>query len=187
MKKLLAPVLALTAAASPALAADGPFVSLHNTNFVVLISFLLFIAIVMYFGVPKMITDQLDKRSQVIKAELEEARALREEAQALLASYERKQKEVQAQAERIIANARAESAAAAEAAKEEIKTSVARRLASAEEQIASARAGALREVKDSAVTLAMAAAREVIAGQMDARSGGALIDDAITTVEAKMH
>lgn len=187
MKKTLT-AAALTLAASPAFAAgDAPFFSLHNTNFVVLIAFIIFIGVLVYFGVPKMITSMLDKRAATIKAELEEARALREEAQALLASYERKQKDVQTQAERIVANARAEAAAAADAAKEEIKTSVARRLAGAEEQIAGARAAAIREVKDSAVSLAMAAAREVITGQMDAKSGGALIDSAIETVEQKLH
>ena len=90
---LLPALLALTS--SPALAAEGPFFSLKNTDFVVLVSFLIFIGILFYFKVPAMIGGLLDKRAATIKSELEEARALREEAQTLLASYERKQKEVQ--------------------------------------------------------------------------------------------
>jgi len=96
-------------AASPALAASGPFFSLGNTDFVVLLGFLLFIGVLFYFKVPSLIGAQLDKRADGIKSELDEARALREEAQALLASYERKQKEVQEQADRIILHAKQEA------------------------------------------------------------------------------
>ena len=94
------------AAASPALAADYPFVSLRNTDFVVLIAFLIFIGILVYYKVPAMVGGLLDKRAMNIRAELDEAKALREEAMALLASYERKQKDVQAQADRIVAAAK---------------------------------------------------------------------------------
>ena len=88
MRNILA--LVLTASfASPALAASGPFFSLKNTDFVVTIAFLVFIAVLFYFKVPSMIGGALDKRSEGIKSDLEEARKLREEAQALLASYER--------------------------------------------------------------------------------------------------
>ena len=96
--KYLAATL-MTVAASPAFAATGPFISLRNTNFVVLLAFLLFIGILMYYKVPAKIGEMLDKRSASIKSELNEARALREEAQSLLASYERKKKEVQEQAD----------------------------------------------------------------------------------------
>ena len=100
-------------AASPALAATGPFFSLHNTDFVVLLAFILFIAVLFYFKVPSMLGSMLDKRAEGIKTELDEARALREEAQTLLASYERKQKEVQDQADRIVTAAREEAEVAA--------------------------------------------------------------------------
>ena len=85
--------------------------SLQNTNFVVLVAFILFIAVLFYFKVPGMIGAMLDKRADGIRTELEEARALREEAQTLLASYERKQKEVQEQADRIVAAAKEEARA----------------------------------------------------------------------------
>ena len=114
--------------ASPALAASGPFFSLYNTNFVVTIAFVCFVSVVLYLGVPKMLAKMLDARADGIRAELEEARSLREEAKALLASYEKKQTEVQAQADRILEAARVEAAAAAEQAKADIVTSVARRL-----------------------------------------------------------
>lgn len=174
-------------AASPALAASGPFVSLHNTNFVVLIAFLIFIGILIYFKVPGAVGGMLDKRADSITAELQEARALREEAQSLLASYERKQKEVQEQADRIVAAAKDEATQAAQAAKDDIAKSITRRLAAAEDQIASAQSAAVKEVRDQAIAVAIGAAKDVIAKQMDAKSAGALIDDSIAAVGEKLH
>ena len=180
-------VILFTLMASPALAASGPFFSLYNTNFVVTIAFVCFVSVVLYLGVPKMLAKMLDARADGIRAELEEARSLREEAKALLASYEKKQTEVQAQADRILEAARAEAAAAAEQAKADIVTSVARRLVAAEEQIASAEAAAVKEVRDQAIVVAVGAARDIIASQMTAADGNSLIDDAIAQVGAKLH
>jgi F-type H+-transporting ATPase subunit b len=98
---------------SPAWAASGPFVSLKNTNFIVLLSFLLFIGVLIYLKVPAMMGKLLDQRAEGIQADLDQARLLREEAQGILAEYERKQKEVQEQADRIVEAARAEAASAA--------------------------------------------------------------------------
>ena len=180
-------VILFTLMASPALAASGPFFSLYNTNFVVTIAFVCFVSVVLYLGVPKMLAKMLDARADGIRAELEEARSLREEAKALLASYEKKQTEVQAQADRILEAARVEAAAAAEQAKAVIVTSVARRLVAAEEQIASAEAAAVKEVRDQAIVVAVGAARDIIASQMTAADGNSLIDDAIAQVGAKLH
>ena len=180
-------VILFTMMASPALAASGPFFSLYNTNFVVTIAFVCFVSVVLYLGVPKMLAKMLDARADGIRAELEEARSLREEAKALLASYEKKQTEVQAQADRILEAARVEAAAAAEQAKADIVTSVARRLVAAEEQIASAEAAAVKEVRDQAIVVAVGAARDIIASQMTAADGNSLIDDAIAQVGAKLH
>lgn len=179
--------LAAVLMASPAFAASGPFFSLGNTDFVVLLAFILFIAILIYFGVPGMLGGMLDKRADQIRSELDEAKSLREEAQALLASYERKQAEVQAQADRIVATAKSEASDAAEQAKIDLEASIARRLAAAEDQIASAEAGAVKEVRNKAVSIAVEAAREVIASQMKAADANKMIDDAIETVEQKLH
>lgn len=187
MRKLILIPALLALTTSPALAAEGPFFSLKNSDFVVLISFLIFVGILFYFKVPALVNGLLDKRAAMIKAELEEARALREEAQTLLASYERKQKEVQEQAERIIAQARDEATAVAAQAKEDLKKSIARRIASAEDQIASAEAAAIKEVRDRAVVIAIGAARDVIAKQMTAADAGKMIDDGIAIVDAKLH
>ncbi|MBU2888954.1 F0F1 ATP synthase subunit B [Celeribacter halophilus] len=185
MKKLSL-LLALTVA-SPAFAASGPFFSLKNTNFVVLLGFLVFIGILIWKKVPAMIGGMLDQRAEGIKAELDEARTLREEAQSILASYERKQREVQEQADAIVAQAKKDSEAAAAKAKEDLKSSIARRVAAAEEQISAAEAAAIREVRDTAVDVAIAAASDVIAKKMSAAEANDLIDNAIADVSAKLH
>jgi F-type H+-transporting ATPase subunit b len=173
--------------ASPALAASGPFFSLGNTNFVVLLGFIAFVALLVYLKVPGKLTGMLDARAVAIKAEIDEARALREEAKSILATYERRQKEVQEQAERIVSSARDEALAAAKQAKEELKRSIARRLAAATDQIASAEAAAIRQVREQAVTVAIAAAGDVLSKQMTADAASASIDAAIDQVETRMH
>ena len=80
---------------NPVFAASGPFISLSNTNFVVLLAFLLFVGLLIYLKVPGKLNGMLDERAKGIQSELDEARSLREEAQSILAEYERKQKEVQ--------------------------------------------------------------------------------------------
>lgn len=186
MKKLLLLAPAVLAAA-PAQAATGPFFSLGNTDFVVLIAFILFLAVLVYFKVPGMLGKLLDKRATDIQSELDEARKLREEAQALLASYERKSRETQDQADRIVAHAKAEAEQAAVQAREDLKVSIERRLQAAESQIASAEASAIKEVRDRAAAVAIAAARDVVAEQMSAEDRNRLIDDSIATVGAKLH
>lgn len=174
-------------AGSPALAATGPFFTLRNTDFVVTVSFLLFVAVILYFKVPALLGGLLDKRAKGIKADLDAARALHDEARSVLASYERKQKEMQEQADLIVATARREALAAAEQAKVDLRASIARRLQAAEDQIASAEASAVRAVRDQAVSVAVAAAGDLIARQMTATDKGGLIDAAIRDVEAKLH
>lgn len=185
MKKLILSLSLL--AATPAMAASGPFFSLYNTNFVVLIAFLVFVGIILKFKVPAKLGGMLDARAVQIKAELDEAKALREEARALLSSYEKKHKEVQEQSERIVAAAKEEALAAAVQAKADLQQSIARRLAAAQDQIASAESAAIRQVRERAVQVAVAAAGEVLAKQSNAASAAASIDAAIGQVEAKFH
>lgn len=181
--------LALFLLASPAMAetAEGPFFSLHNAEFVVTVAFILFIGVVIYAGVPKLLGRLLDDRSKLIANDLLEARMLRDEARALLASYETKQAEVAAQSARIIAAARQEAQAAAVQAKADLAASIARRLAAAEEQIESAVKSAERAVRDQAISVSIAVAGDVLAKQMTADTAKASIDAAITQVAAKLH
>lgn len=185
MKKL---IVLFALMAGPALAeTEEAFFSLRSTEFIVLIAFLLFVGILLWQKVPAKIGAMLDGRAAQIKSDLDEAKSLREEAKALLASYEVKQKEVQEQSKRIIASAKEEAEAAATQAKADLKASIARRLAAAEDQIASAEAAALRQVRESAISVAVAAAAEVLAKQTTAETAASSIDAAIATVETKFH
>lgn len=179
--------IAALLAASPAFAASGPFFSLRNTDFIVLLAFLLFVGIVVYFKVPSIVGNLLDKRADQIRADLAEAKKLREEAQELYASYERRQREVKAQAEEIVANAKREAESNAAKAKEDLKTSIARRMQAAEDQIASAESDAVRAVRDQAVSAAVAAASELLAKQGSPAQRSAEIDKAIEDVATRMH
>jgi len=180
--------LAFVLFASPALAAGGkPFFSLANTDFVVTIAFLLFVGVLFYYDVPGKLGGLLDKRAADIQSELDEARRLREEAQTVLASYERKALEVEEQAKQIVEHAKTEAREAAEQAKLDIQASIARRLQGAEDRIASAEAAALRDVRDRATDIAVAAAAEILSKQMTDAQNASLIDDAIATVDAKLH
>lgn len=179
--------VAAAAASTPAAAAGDSFFSLANTDFIVLLAFLLFIGVLVYFKVPTLLGGMLDRRAERIASDLDEARTLKEEAQALLASYERKHKEVTAQAEKIVAQAKTEAEAASERAKEDLRASVERRLAAAEDQIAQAESRAVRDVRDRAIAVASAAARQVVSAKMTAEAASASIDRAIETVDAKLH
>lgn len=160
---------------------------LYDSNVVVAIGLILFFAIILYYGAHKTILGALDARADRIRAELEEARKLREEAQATFAEFERKQKEVAAQVEDIVRHAKDEAEASAAKARADLKASIERRLAAAGEQIAQAEQSAVREVRDRAVEVAVAAASRVIAERMGDDTGSALIDDAITTVGARLN
>ncbi len=160
---------------------------LNDTDIVVAIAFVIFVGILLYFGVPKIIGKMLDDRADKIKEEINEARELREEAQSLLASFERKQKEVQGQADKIVETAKAEAEAASAKAQEDLQASIARRMAAAEDQIASAEASAVQEVRDKAVLVAVAAASDVIQKNLKAADQGSLIDQAISEVGTKLH
>ncbi|WCR09425.1 F0F1 ATP synthase subunit B [Paracoccus stylophorae] len=185
--KRLAAIALLSLSAGPAVAATGPFFSLHNTNFIVLLAFLLFCGIIVYYKVPTILGGMLDKRAEGIRKDLDEARRLREEAQEIYASYERRQRDVKTQADEIVANAKREAEAQAAKAQDDLKISIERRLKGAEEQIASAEKDAVRAVRDRAVRTAIAAASEILAAQVQAGKRSAGIDDAIEEVSRRLN
>ena len=185
------PIIAAIAtfAASPAFAAGKGYglISLRNTDFVVTVSLIIFIGVLLYFKVPGLLGGMLDKRADGIQSELDEARALREEAQSVLAEFERKARDAEDQASRIVAAAREEAERAAETAKADLAAAVARRLEAAEGQIASAEAKAVKEVRDRAIAVAVATAQEVVAEQMTPDAASALIDSSIAEVGARLN
>lgn len=159
----------------------------NDSTFVVGLSFFLFLGLLGYLGVHKFLARALDDRADRIRDELDEVRRLREDAQATFAEFERKQREVQGQADEIVAHAKAEAEQAAKVAMADLAASIERRLKGADEQIAMAEANAVREVRDRAVQVAVAAAAEVMAARLTADKADALVDDAIKNVGEKLH
>ena len=159
----------------------------HDSHFVVAVAFVLFVVLLGVLGVHKLLAGMLDQRADRIRSELDEARRLREEAQATFADFERRSREVQGQADEIVAHAKAEAERAAEIAKADLAASIERRLKAADEQIGMAEASAIREVKDKAVQVAIAAAAEVMAARMTTEKANTLIDDSIKAVGDRLH
>lgn len=150
------------------------------------VSLVIFCGIMVYFGVPKMITKMLDDKIAKINEDLDEAKRLREEAQSMLAEYERKRKEAESEAEEIVTAAEEEAKRLAEEANEALEDLIARRTKSVEEKIAQAEAQALAEVRARSADVAVEAARLILAEQMDDK-GDALITQSIKDVAAKLN
>jgi F-type H+-transporting ATPase subunit b len=128
----------------------------------VAIAFLCFLGLLVYLGAHRKIIEGIDRRQGRIKSELEQARRLRDEAQALLGEFERKARDAETEAQAIIAGARAEAERLATEAKSRAEDFVARRTKMAETKIAQAEAQALAEVRSAAADAAVAAAEKIL-------------------------
>jgi len=128
----------------------------------VAICFVCFVGILLYMGAHSKLIGALDRRQVRIKAELDEASRLREEAQALLAEFERKGRAAESEAEAIVASAKAEAERLAVEAKQRMQEFVARRTKMAEAKIAQAETQALAEVRSAAADAAVAAAEKIL-------------------------
>ena len=153
----------------------------------VLIAFVLVIGVFARAGVHKMILAGLDKRAQKIADEINEARKLREEAQELLASYQRRQREAEEEAAAIIEQAKKDAKRLAVEARSKIEEQTERRTKAAEEKIARAEAQAISEVRGQTADLAIEAARVIIRDRMDAGAQGPFIDKAISGLRDKLN
>lgn len=188
MKRFFSALTVAALTGGPALAAgDEAFFTLRSTEFVVTIAFLIFVGILIWFRAHGHIATALDSRADGIRAELESARKLHDDAKAILAGYDKKHEEMKAQSALIVETARREASDAAEQAKKDLQTSIARRLQAAADQIASAEAAAVREVRNSAIGVAVAAAGDMLAKQMTAADHARLADASIDEVAAKLH
>lgn len=159
---------------------------MFGEEFWVALAFVIFAAAV-YRPVGRMISAALDARGAKIREELDEAVRLREEAQALLAQYERQQSEAAAEAEQILAHAGDEAARQAKHTAEALEAALERRKQQAMDRIARAEEEALAEVRGAAVDIAVGATRKLLAGRLDAKRRAALIDEAIAELDKQLH
>jgi F-type H+-transporting ATPase subunit b len=160
---------------------------IKEPEFWVAVAFVLFIGVLIYVGAHKKITEALDHRSARIKAELDEARRLREEAAKLLADYQSKQNEAEREAEAIVAEAKAEAGRVAAEARVKMEEFVARRTKLAEAKIGQAEAQAVADVRAAAADAAVTAAEKVLRETAKGKVGDDLIAKGIADVQAKLN
>ncbi|MDX3925611.1 MAG: F0F1 ATP synthase subunit B [Shinella sp.] len=158
-----------------------------DATFFAFVGLLLFLALIVYLKVPGMMAKSLDARADRISNELAEAKRLREEAQHLLAEYQRKRKDAEAEAASIVAAAEREAEMLTAEAKQKTEEYVARRTVLSEQKIKQAEADAINAVRSAAVDLAVAAAESVIASKSDAATSKALFDNAIGEVKTRLN
>ena len=160
---------------------------IKEPEFWVAVAFVLFIGVIVYVGAHKKIIETLDHRSARIKAELDEARRLRDEAGKLLAEYQRKQREAEREAEAIVADARAEAERVAAEARVKMEEFVARRTKLAETKISQAEAQALADVRAAAADAAVSAAEKILRDTAKGKIADDLIAQGIADVTAKLN
>jgi F-type H+-transporting ATPase subunit b len=159
---------------------------IHDAEFWVAVAAIVFIALVGR-RVAGLITGGLDARAARIRGELDEARRLREEAEQLVAEYRTKQQQAVSEAEGIVTHAKAEAERIAAQAAHDLELALVRRQRMAEERIAQAEAKAVDEVRAAAIDVAIKAAHDVIAGEIDGQRGSALIDEAIVALPQRLR
>jgi F-type H+-transporting ATPase subunit b len=160
---------------------------LHEAEFWVAIGFFVFLGVLGYVGVHRKIGQSLDDRAARIKAELDEARKLRDDAAQLLADYQRKRQDAEHEAQDIIAGAKAEAERLAVEAKAKVEDFVARRTKMAEVKIAQAEAQAAADVRAAAADAAVAAAEKILAQQAKGPLAGELIAKGIEDIGKKLN
>ena len=153
----------------------------------VAIAFIVFVGVLGYLGVHKLVVKALDDRSDRIKAELDEAKRLKDEATALLDEYKRKRSEAEDEAQSIIAGAQAEAERLAVEAKTKVEEFVERRTKMAETKIAQAEAQAMADVRSAAAEAAVAAAEKILSQETKGNLAGTLVAKGIDDVRKKLN
>lgn len=153
----------------------------------VAVAFVILMVLFAYVGIHRTVLTALDKRADRIKAELDDARRLKEEAAKLLADYKSKRTSAEREAEEIIANAKAEAERIASEAKAKMEDFVARRTKTAEGKIALAEAQAVADVRSAAANAAVAAASTILSQSVKGPLADDLLAKGIAEVRAKLN
>src|SRR3954454_1297674 len=156
-------------------------------EFWVAVAFVILMGVFAYFGVHRTVLRTLDRRSERIKAELDDARRLKEEAAKLLAEYEARRASAEREAEEIIANARADAERIATEAKAKMEDFVVRRTKTAESKIGLAEAQALADVRAAAAEAAVQAASTILSQSVRGPVADDLLAKGITEVRQKLN
>lgn len=159
---------------------------LHNTTVWVAISFVIFIVLAVKLA-GKKITGALDAKIASIAAEIETAEKLRAETQALLNDIQQKQRDAQAEANRIVEAAKASALQIQKAAESELGESMARREAQLMDRLKRVEEKAMADIQNHAAELALQATREIVVKSMDDKTGKSLIDQAVASVAKHLN
>lgn len=156
-------------------------------TFWALLALIVFLAIIAYLKVPSTIAKALDARAARISSELEDARRLREEAQQILAEYQRKRTEAEKEAANIIAIAQREALALTQEARRKTEEYVERRNKLAEQKITLAETEAMSAVRSKAIDIAIATASQIITEELDAEKSTQLFQNSLEQVKTKLN
>ncbi len=151
------------------------------------VALVLFLGLIVYLKVPGMVSKSLDARAAKIRQDLDEARRLREEAQALLAEFQEKRRAAEKEAADIVTAAKHEAAVLLSEAHKKTEDYVARRTALAEQKIAQAEREAVNEVRSSAVDIAVEAARKLLSESAEIKAGEALFKSSLQELKSKLN
>jgi F-type H+-transporting ATPase subunit b len=160
---------------------------LSNTYLWSAVGLVIFFALMLRFGVHRMVLKALDSRGEAIAAELAEAKKLRDDAQALLAEYEAKRKAAEAEAAAIIAAAQEDAERLAKEAEAKLFDFITRRTRTAELKIAQAEAQASADVRAAAADAATRAAEQVLRGQMAGPAGATMLSRSLDDIKGKLN
>ncbi|HZT27976.1 MAG TPA: ATP F0F1 synthase subunit B [Pseudolabrys sp.] len=160
---------------------------LFEAEFWVAMGFIVFLGLLGYIGVHRKVVQSLDDRAARIRAELEEARKLRDDAAQLLAEYQRKRQQAENEAQDIVAGAKAEAERMALDARAKVEEFVTRRTKLAETKIAQAEAQAAADVRAAAADAAVAAAEKILAQEAKGKLAADLIAKGIADVRKKLN
>ncbi|TPW31011.1 F0F1 ATP synthase subunit B [Martelella alba] len=158
-----------------------------DATFFAFVGLAIFVVAIVYLKVPAMMTKSLDGRAESIRTELAEAKRLREEAQHLLADYQRKRREAEQEAKGIISAAEREAASIKEEARQKTEDYIARRTVLSEQKIRQAESEALEAVRGAAVDLAVEAARSVLEKKSTDAVQAKLFAKSVEEVKARLN
>jgi F-type H+-transporting ATPase subunit b len=164
-------------------AGDAPLLSLDNTNFVVSIAFVAFIAILLYLRVPAKITGLLDNREQSIRDEIDGATSILEESKTLLADLEREHKANIAKAEKIVQEAELEAKRLLSESKKEIRSSIERKIRLAEDQIKATEDSVIKSIKDRAIDKAFLTATSQLTELPKSQMKKSIVEDSLKSLD----
>ena len=158
-----------------------------DATFWALVALILFFGIVLYAKAPSFVASKLDARSAGIKSDLDDARRLREEAQELLAEYQRKKVEAENEAAAIVAQAKREAELYGQEARKKMNEQIERRTRMAEQKIAQAEAAAVKDVRAAAADLAIEAAARIIGQDTKGAKASGIIDKTIASLGKQLN